>query len=64
MSPDDEVGSAKFAERAHERALRAPEPTPGNEWAARHRDALIQQTAETLRLARAAERTDPSGKPR
>jgi hypothetical protein len=62
---DDNVGGAVgFARRAHTRAAQSPEPSPGNEWAARHRDALIQQTAETLRLARAAERTDPSGRPK
>ena len=61
---DEVVGSVRFAERAHERALRAPEPTPGNDWAARHRATLIGQTAETLRRARASERTDPAGRPK
>jgi hypothetical protein len=62
---DDVVGSSvRFAERAHERALRAPEPTPGNLWGERTRAAHIEQTAETLRRARASARTDPSGNPR
>ena len=57
MNTTDEVaaGAVGFAQRAHERAERAPEPTAGNEWAQRHRRALIDQTAETVRLARASE---------
>lgn len=53
MSPDDEVGSAKFAERAAERAERAPEPS--GEYARRHREARIEQTQKTADLARASE---------
>jgi hypothetical protein len=57
MSTNDEVavGSVGFAQRAHERAERAPEPTPDNSYARRHREVRVQQTAETLRLARASE---------
>ncbi len=54
MTADDVVvGSVGFAERAHERAERAPEPS--GEYARRHREVRIQQTQKTADLARASE---------
>jgi hypothetical protein len=58
MSSDNDdvaVGSVGFAQRALERAERAPEASADNEYAARHRAVRVQQTAETVRLARASE---------
>ncbi len=56
---DDVVGSSVgFAQRAHERAERAPEPTPDNSYARRHREVRVQQTQKTVDLAVASERNE------